>query len=230
MIDDILKDDKDFEELLTKIARLTLKDETKEYLKSNLTIFYDDRKSAEQDIIKYSLKVILSLFIFLVLNSSTIDNISIEFLSIKDLSLIKIFFPIVILYYSLLMSSVDLFRIQNTILYYKVQAVLYPDIILSNLSDLFIPFSFINLISKSPSSNKLVRILTNLSYLILFGFLTFTGFFVFAYFLKFGWEKHLFKNILFIVSIFVQTSLILLTISIFIRKMRLNFLRRIRPI
>ena len=44
MIDDILKSDKDFEELLTKIARLTLKDNTKEYLKSNLTICYDNRK------------------------------------------------------------------------------------------------------------------------------------------------------------------------------------------
>ena len=184
MIDDLLKSEKDFEELLTKIVRLTLKDDTKEYLKSNLTICYDNRKNAEQDIIKYSLKVIISLFIYLVLSSSTIDNISIDFLSIKDLSIIKTFFPIVILYYALLMSSVDLFKIQNTILYYKFQAVLYPDILLNNLSGLFIPFSFINLISKSPSSNKLIRVLTNLSYLILFGFITFSGFFVFIYFFK----------------------------------------------
>lgn len=224
MIDDLAKNDKEFYELLLNIGKLTLKEDTKEYLKLNLSSCYDNRKKAEEDVIKYSLKVLISMFIYLILINTTIENISIGLISIKDLWMVKIFFPIVILYYSLLMSSVDLFRIQNTILYYNIQAVLYPEIIMNNLSDLFIPFSFVNLLSKSPSSNKFIRISSNLSYYILFGFVTFIGFLIFPYSVKYGIQEKLFSNIFFIISLFIQASLILLTVSVFTRKVRFKFL------
>jgi hypothetical protein len=222
MIDDILRTDKDFKDITLKIGLLTLKDETKEYLKSNLSTFYENRKKAEEDVIKYSLKVLISLFIYLILMKTGIESISLGFVSIKDISMIKLFFPIVILYYALLMSSVDLFRVQNIILHHQIQAALYPDILLNNLQNIFIPFSFINLISKSPSSNKYFRIASNFCYRVLFLFIAFSGFIIFLFCIKYGYEKKILNSLLFISSIFIQLSICLLTVSVFIRKLRLR--------
>lgn len=222
MIDELVKSHKNFEEVLTKVAQINGTPEGKEFLSAQLKDHLEIRTKADAEVIKYSTRVMITFLIYLLLLSSNVDQFSVTLVTVKDLSTVIIFFPVLIAYYALLVASADLKRVNSIFLHHILQSILHPSIVQLKVEDAFIPFSYINVFSKSPSSSKFIRFQTNLLYRLVFGCITFAGFIAFVVFIKLYPVEKINNNLSISASMMLQISILLLTLSVFIRKLSLH--------
>ena len=140
MIHKIIQKENGFVLLLVQLAKLSLNPDNKTFLLNNLNTAYENRNKAEKDVIKYSVWVMIATFIYVLLNTVTIENLSIMGLSLKDSTVIRLFFPAIILYYNILFMATEIYRLQNLLVHFTLQGILYPDVMKEQTDELFTPF------------------------------------------------------------------------------------------
>jgi len=220
MVNDLFtSNNDDYLQIIKRIALLKDDSDCKDFFKTSLDNLYQNLKEAENNIVKYTTKVLIFIFLYTILINTQDGVITFSFVTIKDLSGIKIFFPTIILYYSLLIRSNEIYRLECLYVYYPTRESLYAGSITDKMSELFKPFSLHSLFSNSVFTSKWLRYPTNLSYIILFFFIHYCGILAFIYNVWYAYEtKKL--NFFFWISFLVQLTLVLITISTSARKKR----------
>lgn len=222
MLDEIFKSEESYIEFLSNVGIFAIsKDDNNKFLSGQLAIWNDNRKKAEGDVVKYSVRILIALFIFLLLLNTKADSINIGGLQVSDVSLIATYFPVVILYLTLLMLSADLYRVQSTLLHYSIQGLLFPDTIMKNIAALTVPYSFIGVLATASYNNRYINKLHTLSFRLLFFILSVAGIATYIRSIYYGFENGWHHQGFLLISLALQTIIVVLLVSVMLSKIRL---------
>lgn len=216
MIHNIIQKENGFVTLLVQLAKLSMNPDNRQFLQDNLHASYENRNKAENDLVKYSVWIMIATFIYVLLDTVTIENVSIMGLTMKDSTIIRLFFPVIILYYNILFMATEIYRMQNLFVHATIQGILHPDVMKGRTNELFMPFSLSAVLRGN--GKGLFSWIINLSYNIIFGFITFSGVFCFIYAIKKGIELDMGKTFSFKVAIIFQVTLLILLFSSYTKK------------